>query len=250
MPENPAPEIRDNISHKIEDNFRIWLDQFNRKTDANSNPFSEENSPNLKSESELNKDKDLTEKMDLYSFYEELCALRFEFRKNFQRSHESTSRFSEILDNFTQRLQELDHHNRQQSTTIEQNLEKQAKSKIFLPLIDIYDRLSRLKENLEKPLAPSSFWQRRQQIDELAKKLTQISEGFSILERHFALLLEKEGIHRQACTGKKFDPTTMTAIEVTNNPETFADQVVEEIAPGYSFNDSPLRLAKVIVNRN
>ena len=249
MPENSTPEISTTVNRRIEENFQIWFDRFKSKTNPNANPSAEASSQPSRPGPEFNEDETPAKKTDLYSFYSELCALRFEFRKNYQRSHEATSHFNEVLDDFSQRLQQLDLHNKKQSVTIGQNCENQIKSKIFLPLIDIYDRFRRLKDNLEKPVKAGSFWQRRQQIDELEEKIKQITEGFSILEKHFSLLLEQEGVERQVCKDKKFDPTTMTAIEVASIPEASTDQVIDEIAPGYSFNDVPLRLAKVIVNR-
>jgi hypothetical protein len=54
------------------------------------------------------------EEPDMYSFFEQLCILKSEFRKNSRQSHETFSRFSEhlegfkaLLDSLTQRVERI-----------------------------------------------------------------------------------------------------------------------------------------------
>ncbi|MEA1923788.1 MAG: nucleotide exchange factor GrpE [Pseudomonadota bacterium] len=217
---------------QIEGNFRTWLDRLPEEKIAESKPESA-------TASETN---------DLYSFYRELCALRHEFRKSFHRNHDSTTRFADTLEDFSGLMQQINRRLDQHDSA--RNLaEQQSQRQLFLPLVDIYERFLRLQEHLEQTRPKKTFWQRQRHIAELEEQQNKLSKGFEILEKHFLALLEKAGVRRRVCRGEKFDPTTMTAIEVVNRPEIAADEVVRELSAGYSFHDQTLKLAEVIVNR-
>ncbi|MCD6292763.1 MAG: nucleotide exchange factor GrpE [Deltaproteobacteria bacterium] len=226
---NPLSQKFSFESHKrkIEENFQIWL----ARLPVENN--SDEGTP--------------TGDTDLYSFYRELCALRHEFRKSIHRNHDSTTHFAEKLEDFAAIMAQINQRLEQQKNDRNQ-VELQNQRQMFLPLVDIYERFLRLQEHLQSPLK-KSFWQRRQQFTELQNERDKLKKGFSILEQHFLALLEKEGIQRQICRGHKFDPSTMTAVEVVNIPEIAANEVVEEISTGYSYHNQTLKLAEVIVNR-
>ncbi|MEA3333279.1 MAG: nucleotide exchange factor GrpE [Pseudomonadota bacterium] len=217
---------------RIEENFRTWLNRLPEKGLAESTPESTTEN----------------ETTDLYSFYRELCALRHEFRKSFHRNHDSTTRFAETLEDFSGLMQKinrrLDQHDNTRNLTEQEN-----RRQLFLPLVDIYERFLRLHEHLEQERPKKSFWQRQHHFAELEEQRNQLAKGFEILENHFLALLEKAGVRRRICRGEKFDPATMTAVEVVSRPEIAADEVVQELSAGYSFNDQTLKLAEVIVNR-
>ncbi len=219
---------------RIEENFRTWLNRL---------PETEAETAKSNSESAIE-----SETTDLYSFYRELCALRHEFRKSFHRNHDSTTRFADTLADFSGLMQQINRRLDQQDSA--RNLtEIQDKRRFFLPLVEIYERFLRLQEHLEQKLPKRAFWQQRRQLHELEEQQNRLSQGLEILEKHFLALLEKEGVSRLVCRGEKFNPTTMTAIEVVNSPEIDADEVVQELSAGYSFHGQTLKLAEVIVNR-
>ena len=230
---NASEPTQDQLrKHKIEENFRTWLNRLPELETAKSNSESANES----------------ETTDLYSFYCELCALRHEFRKNFHRNHDSTTRFADTLANFSGLMQQINRRLDQQDSA--RNLsELQDKRRLFIPLVEIYERFLRLQEHLEQARPKRSFWQRQHHFAELEEQQNRLAQGLEILEKHFLALLEKEGVSRLVCRGEKFNPTTMTAIEVVNRPEIAADEVVQELSAGYSFHEQTLKLAEVVVNR-
>lgn len=219
---------------QIEENFHTWLNRL----------------PEAEAETAKNNSESATESetTDLYSFYRELCALRHEFRKSFHRNHDSTTHFADTLEDFSRLMQQINRRLDQQDSA--RNLsELQDKRRLFLPLVEIYERFLRLQEHLEQARPKRSFWQRQHHFAELEEQQNRLAQGLEILEKHFLALLEKEGVSRLVCQGEKFNPTTMTAIEVVNRPEIAADEVVQELSAGYSFHEQTLKLAEVIVNR-
>lgn len=93
------------------------------------------------------------EQPDLYSFYEELCVLRSEFRKNSRRSHETFLQFGEHLGNFqgvmTSLAQRLDNLTKEQEST-----EAIARQGILLQIVEIHERMRRFDEKLKEMNAP------------------------------------------------------------------------------------------------
>ncbi|PIV01095.1 MAG: nucleotide exchange factor GrpE [Syntrophobacterales bacterium CG03_land_8_20_14_0_80_58_14] len=93
------------------------------------------------------------EQPDLYSFYEELCVLRNEFRKNSRRSHETFLQFGEHLGDFkgvmTSLAQRLDNLTKEQ-----ENTEFIARQGILLQIVEIHERMRRFDEKLKEMNAP------------------------------------------------------------------------------------------------
>ena len=247
------PELREQIGIKarrhIEENFRTWLA---RLPDGNIPESScRDNDSEFKGEVPGSKTESTTETetTDLSSFYRELCALRHEFRKSFHRNHNSTTRFAETLEDFSGLMQQINRRLDQQDSARNQE-ELQSKRRLFLPLVDIYERFLRLQEHFEQSLPKKAFWQRLgRQFKELEEQRNKLAKGLEILEKHFLSLLEKEGVRRQICRGERFDPQTMRAAEVVNHPEIPADEVIEELSSGYLYHDQTLKLAEVVVSR-
>lgn len=93
------------------------------------------------------------EQPDLYSFYEELCVLRNEFRKNSRRSHETFLQFGEHLGEFkgviTSLAQRLDNLTKEQEST-----EFLARQGIMLQIVEIHERMRRFDEKLKEMNSP------------------------------------------------------------------------------------------------
>jgi molecular chaperone GrpE len=84
-------------------------------------------------------------------------------------------------------------------------------------------------------------------IDTLEKAATHIEDvglGLSLKELYAALT--SVGVKKMIVVGKPFDPYEMECIDVVEGePET----VVEEVTPGYTYNDKILRVAQVKVGK-
>jgi hypothetical protein len=109
------------------DKCRLWLSRLREAPDVSG---VEENDP------------------DLYSFYEELCVLRNEFRKNARRSHELFSRFGEHLEEFQGVLDSL----MQRTDRLSQNQDSTeilARQELLLQMAELYERLRIFGEKLK-----------------------------------------------------------------------------------------------------
>ena len=197
---------------------------------------------------------------DLYSFYEELCVLRNEFRKNARRSHEVFSQFGESLGGFQDVLGSLTQ--RQDVLSREQgSAEVLARQGHFLQIVELYERLRRFGEKLEEtkaPRGPDAATSRTAFLDRIKARLggkgkspdavrAGIIEGFSLIVSHFEGFLAGEGISRIETVGRPFDPSVMLAVGIVETNTSAPDTVDEEIEGGYVYGEYVLKLAKVTV---
>lgn len=235
----------------IETNFRRWLEGLTE-------------TPASEKDGEKAGDR---EPPDLYSFYEALCVLKSEFRKNARRTHETFSRFGETLDEFQEILAEA--NSRQEEPAFSPtSLDSGTPHRIYLPLVELYDRMLRLGARLQagreetspRPAPPESLWQRiRSRVCSKASSpgggltpqqtpLPAVAEGFFLILSHFEALLAQEEILRIPTTGQPFDPFIMTAVEARERADLEPNTIIEEISPGYLWGEQVLKLASVVVS--
>ncbi len=202
------------------------------------------------------------EEPDLYSFYEELCVLRSEFRKNSRRSHETFSRFGDHLQEFQAVLgalsQRLDILSQERNST-----EILARQKALLRMVEIFERLRWFGKKLEEIRTVSRqategfmpvFRERIKWLFAGRQKaesgiLDSISEGFFLTLSHFEEFLAGEGVARIKATGTAFDPSVMIAVGTVETDVCPPNTVWEEIAGGYLYGEHVLKLAKVTVTK-
>ena len=212
------------------------------------------------------------EQPDLYSFYEELCVLRNEFRKNSRRSHETFLQFGERLGDFkgvmTSLAQRLDNLNKEQANT-----EFLARQGILLQIVEIHERMRRLDEKLKEmnapPPAPEAarpgLWERMlgrekkvlsaedrvksTQHSALSPQHLFLIEGFVLTMSHFDEFLARAGVRRTPTTGSPFDPAVMIAVGAVATDTFPPHTVVEEISGGYLYGEHVLKLAKVTISK-
>ncbi len=79
----------------------------------------------------------------------------------------------------------------------------------------------------------------------LALKHTN-DEGVRISVKHFLDIFENEGVQKIVTDNAEFDPNLMEAVGTAPGSE---GQVVEEVRPGYTLNNSVIRPAQVIVGK-
>lgn len=224
------------------------------------------------------------EQPDLYSFYEELCVLRNEFRKNSRRSHETFLQFGEHLGEFkgvmTSLAQRLDNLTKEQEST-----EVLAKQGILLQIVEIHERMRRFDEKLKEmnspPPAPEAarpgLWERIlgrgipgrdkgkrkdqvkqigqiEQVNQADRQAKQdipagVIDGFFLTMSHFDEFLARVGVRCTTTTGAPFDPSVMIAVGAVATDTCPPHTVVEEISGGYLYGDHVLKLAKVTVSK-
>ncbi len=205
---------------------------------------------------------------DIYSFYQELCVLRNETRKGGRRNQDVLTRFGESLSGFQQTVEDIqDRLCRMDNEKRESGLD--ANKSIFVPLVNILERMERLKERLESPPGNTLFDNyhanscRGKFIRFLEKHLLSTSDnlknwekawsrfkdGFEITLSHLYNLLKKEGVTRIRTVGIPFDPALMTAVAVEYTEKHQEYLVLEEISPGFLFKNIVIKLAEVKISK-
>lgn len=182
----------------------------------------------------------LHEEPDLYSFYQELCVLRNELRVGGRRNQEVLTRFGEslsdfqkIITDFQNRLGLLDREKRED--------ELFSRKSLFIPLVDILERMERLRERLSSPPRKTLF----KSNTSWRNAWNAFKDGFDIAYSYLDNLLKKEGITRIETVGMPFDPACMTAIAVEHTERYPVNQVIEEIAPGFLYKGDIIKFAEV-----
>lgn len=231
---------------EIEDDFKRWMNEL----------------------TEIPEVKPIHDVPDIYSFYQELCVLRNEIRKGGRRNQDVLTRFGESLSGFQQTMEEI------QDRLCRMDNEKKGGSletdkSIFLPLVDILQRMERLRERLESPPenTPSeecraSGWKAQfirflekcllstpYNLKNWEKAWNRFKGGFEITLSHLDSLLKKEGVTRIETVGMDFDPAMMTAVAVEYTDEYKEYLVLEEISSGFLFNNIVIKLAEVKISK-
>ena len=181
------------------------------------------------------------ESPDMYSFYAELCAVRHEFRKQSRRTTDSLSRFGGLLDEFEGVFERLLARLERADESERQAADMESRRDLYLPLVDVYDRLRRLGNRLNDPPPAGLFGGRRRRAWE------GVREGMAILREHFAALLRQAGVEELVAVDQIFDPRSMKVVEVEETDRVPEGVVLAELAAGYLYQGRVLRLAEVKV---
>ncbi|OPX39867.1 MAG: nucleotide exchange factor GrpE [Desulfobacteraceae bacterium 4484_190.1] len=211
----------DNWKQEIEKNFNLWIREISSVYDT---------------------EPAIEEEPDLYSFYEELCVLRNEFRKESRRSHETFSRFGDTLTVFENAVKSISlelsrmGHAKEKEGMVE-------KKRLYLPLVEVFERFKRIENRLDNPPKAGFFSSRRS----WKEAWSNLRKGFVIIGLHFEELLKKEGITRIITAGKPFDPSLMMAVETLETDEAASNTVIDEFSGGYLYHGQVLKLAEVKV---
>ncbi len=210
---------KNNMKQLLQENFNHWLEELATYPQPEGNNHKEP---------------------DLYSFYEELCVLRSEFRKNARRSHETFLRFGNSLAQFEDLTKDIlcklsESRNKREELNI---LEKK---KVYLPLVEIFERLRRVEKRLDSPPRARFFLKQK----DWHNAWESLREGLNILSLHFEEILKKQGISKIITIGKLFDPSQMKAIEIDHTDEKEPNTVIEEFSSGYLYSGHILKLAEV-----
>ncbi len=177
---------------------------------------------------------------DLRSFYEELAALRLHTGKTAKRTHETLSGFGATLERFQDAVDAL-----RVGLGSRAGVEGPAGSSLVTGLLDMLDRMDRLRERLDSRPRPGLLSAGRvwpAYVDSFA-------EGFGLAVERLGELVGALGIERIETHGAVFDPALMSAVGVERESDAPDGTVVEEITPGYRRNDTVVRYAEVRVAR-
>jgi molecular chaperone GrpE len=180
---------------------------------------------------------------DIYSFYEELCAMRNEVRTSGRKNQEIFSTFNDVLSGFEERMQLL-----QEKFTPSDNRESPRNTSlqnIFLPLVSIVERIERLGTILQSKPQPGLF----NAASVYGKYLDTFTGGFSLVEKRLHALIREYGIERiDTSPGVAFNPLYMSCIETGHSIQYEKNTVLEELSAGYLFKGDVLKLAEVKIS--
>lgn len=202
----------------IENDFKQWLNELTEIPEMNPLP----------------------EEPDLYSFYQELCVLRNELRVGGRRNQEVLTRFGESLSDFHKIITDLQNRLYQMDKEKKEN-ESHSRKPLFIPLIDVLERMERLKKRLLSPPRKTFF----KNDANWRNTWNGFKDGFDITYSYLDSLLKKEGITRIETVGNPFDPAYMTAIAIEHTEKYPINQVIEEIAPGFLYKGEIIKFAEV-----
>lgn len=179
---------------------------------------------------------------DLYSFYESLCTLKNDVRTSTRKNHETLGRFNESLDLFGRNLSTIETSLRELHIDGKSNTPRE----LLVPLADMADRLRRIKAAVGNQPGKTFF------VSQSSWKsyADTLASAFSILDNQFCVLLSKLGIEPIITLGSDFDPRTMVAVAVESAGSGPDGRVIEEIAAGYLYNGTVLKLAEVKVTKS
>ena len=182
---------------------------------------------------------------DLYSLFEELAALRNESRQGNRKSAEVFSQVGASLGQFDAELKRL----REQMSRSEPANKQSIPRSECLALVQILDRMHRLRAALEREPKPSGlpFFKPDGAWKEAWENLRQ---GFSIVTMHLETLIQQAGVRPMVTLGAPFDPVCMVAVAAIPSPENAPNTVLEEISPGYHWRDEVLRPAEVSISKS
>ena len=83
---------------------------------------------------------------DLYSFFEQLCAMRSEYRKGAKKNVESAAFIKENLNAFEESINKM-------NTLLQANelpkVDLQFKREFYLPVVELFERLLRIENNFD-----------------------------------------------------------------------------------------------------
>ncbi len=214
-----------NWKTEIEDNVRGWLSDIDNY--------------------EFENDSESQDGPDLYSFYQELCALGMEVRKSARRSHDTFSRFGETLSSFEEMIVSLtDQLSGQKDNNRDADIMMQKK--LYLPIVELFERFKRMKERLSESPGSAFFPGNRK----WKNAWTSLREGFEILHAHIEALIKTQGINILNTKNTSFDPSYMIALDVRESQSNEPGTVLEEISGCYMLEDFVLKLAEVIICKN
>jgi molecular chaperone GrpE len=173
---------------------------------------------------------------DINSFYRELCALRSEVRTMGRRTQETLGRFGETLDVM--------------KDTSEKSVPDKnsgAMSSLYTPLTDLHMRFSRINSRFKSQPLTKWLWGSAKR---LSADWNSQADAFRLVSIHLDNILREMGLRKIDTIGKQFDPSRMSAVEITENADLPDGTVTEEIASGFEIENRIIRYAEVKVNQN
>ena len=156
----------------------------------------------------------------------EIVALREEIAKKDQD-------LKTEVDRSLRALAEMENFKRRKEQEKEE-FQKYATTKLIGELLNIMDSFDRATQHAAQPDAASNN--------------KELAEGFDLIKKQLAQLLQKQGVQPIEALNQPFDPNFHQAVSQLENKEVPPQTVVQEFQKGYKLHDRVIRPTMVVVS--
>jgi molecular chaperone GrpE len=182
---------------------------------------------------------------DLFSVFVELAGLRNETRTQSRLVKEALDQFRGVFDTLQASHATLQEELKRARAHTRQS-ERELLKPLLLQMIDIRDRLTiALKATGVAPRWYERFYPPGTRAMHEAAR-----EGIRMLVRRLDRILAERGVIATETVGRRFDPRIAVAIATVADRAMAEGWVVEEVCPGFLWDDELLRPAEVIVAKS
>jgi molecular chaperone GrpE len=180
---------------------------------------------------------------DLFTLLAELAALKNEVKLESRQVKNALDQFRELFDTLRDTQARLADEQQQRCEQARAADRRDAKD-LLLELLDLRDRIQAGQTQAAR-FHPGWISRRRR----APMLIAGLADGMGMNLRRLDEILARRGVRPLPAVGRPFDPRSMHAAELANDPERPNGQVVAELRPGWMLRDELLRPAEVVVNR-
>ncbi len=149
------------------------------------------------------------------------------------------ARHGEILLQLSETLSTIQQHSQS---------EESRQREVLLDLLEVYDSLRYSVEALVSYRPVDKLFRHSRTED--VEFIKRIKQGQQISLRHIQRMLDRYQLKPVLTEKQHFNPETMVAVSIENNPKESDGMVLFEMRPGFYWRDTVLRRAEVSVNRH
>lgn len=180
---------------------------------------------------------------DLFTLLAELAALKNEVKLESRHVKTALDEFRGLFDNLREANTKLADERERRFEQM-RVADRAGWRDMLLELLDLRDRLEAGKDQAER-FRPDWFARNRR----ATRLISSMAEGMGMNLRRFDEVLARRGVRRLPTIGQPFDPHSMHAAELAQNPQWANGAVIDERRSGWLLHEELLRAAEVVVNR-
>jgi molecular chaperone GrpE len=182
---------------------------------------------------------------DLASVFVELAALRSDVRTQSRLVKDALDQFRSVFDALQISHASMDQELKRARKEIGEK-QREILKPLLLSIIDVRDRLIIAIE----PGGTGPRWYERLLPTAFKEARQSSREGIGMIVRRLDRILAQRGVVRTETVGRAFNPRNAAAVARVVRSGIADGQVIEEVRPGFLWNEELLRPAEVIVVKN
>lgn len=192
---------------------------------------------------------ELSERLDLFSFYSEIIALKNEVKIESRLIKQGLDDFKETAELIKQGIAEQNSQARESEKAHNNNGDTSDLTSLLHGLIDLYDRIQASLHALPEHRQAGLLFRLGVCRGNDEKVIHSMREGQTMILERILALLAGYGVVPIKAVGRRFAPQTMRAVGTDVLPEVEDGLVSAELRTGFTWNGEVLRPAEVRVNR-